>query len=228
MNLADLRQDYRLASLDTTDVASDPFEQFKKWFDEVIKSQILEPNAMTLATATADGKPSARVVLLKSVEHQGFVFFTNYESRKGEELAANPHAALCFCWLELQRQVRIEGTVEKIAEAASDAYFQSRPVGSRIGAWASPQSRVVENRAVLEQSEAFHKKQFNVIATKEATDGTSRNSREGGQIPRPQHWGGYVLKPLMIEFWQGRSSRLHDRIVYTLEQGAWKIERLAP
>lgn len=223
MKLADLRQDYSLQSLDITDVANDPIEQFKKWFDEAVKSQILEPNAMILATATPDGKPSARVMLLKGIENQGFVFFTNYTSRKGSELTDNPHAALCFAWLELQRQVRIEGTLEKVDAADSDAYFQSRPVGSRIGAWASPQSQVIENRAVLEQREASYKEQFHVMATQEATEGG-----EEVEIPRPPHWGGYVLKPTTIEFWQGRSSRLHDRIRYVFDGGRWTIERLAP
>ena len=223
MKLSDLRQDYSLQSLDITDVSNDPFEQFKKWFDEAIKSEILEPNAMTLATATADGKPSARIVLLKGIDNQGFVFFTNYESKKGVEMSANPQAALCFCWLELQRQIRIEGTIEKIAAADSDAYFQSRPVGSRIGAWASPQSQVIDSRAVIEENENLYKKQFNVIARNEATEGGANV-----EIPRPAHWGGYVLKPTMIEFWQGRSSRLHDRICYVFEGNVWKIERLAP
>ena len=216
MKLADLRQDYSLQSLDITDVANDPFDQFKRWFEEAIKSEILEPNAMTLATATTEGKPSARIVLLKGIDNQGFVFFTNYESKKGVEMSANPQAALCFCWLELQRQIRIEGTIEKIAAADSDAYFQSRPVGSRIGAWASPQSQVIDSRAVIEENENLYKKQF---------------FTEGGnnvEIPRPAHWGGYVLKPTMIEFWQGRSSRLHDRICYVFEGNVWKIERLAP
>ncbi len=216
MKLADLRQDYSLQSLDMTDVANDPIEQFKKWFAEAIISEILEPNAMTLATATADGKPSARIVLLKDIDNQGFVFFTNYQSKKGMEIAANPHAALCFSWLELQRQIRIEGTVEKIAAADSDAYFQSRPVGSRIGAWASPQSQIIDNRAVIEENENVYKKQF-------YTEGV-----DNVEIPRPAHWGGYVLKPTMIEFWQGRSSRLHDRICYFFENGIWRIERLAP
>ena len=216
MKLADLRQDYCLQSLDITDVATDPFEQFKKWFDEAVKSEILEPNAMILATASADGKPSARVMLLKGLENQGFVFFTNYSSRKGSNLTANPNAALCFAWLQLQRQVRIEGVIEKIEESESEAYFKSRPLGSRIGAWSSPQSQVIDNRGVLEQNEDFYKKQFHTGGEEEA------------DIPRPAHWGGYVLKPTTIEFWQGRSSRLHDRIRYTAENGAWKIERLAP
>ena len=213
MKIADLRQDYRRQSLNIEDVAADPIAQFKKWFDEVLQAQILEPNAMTLATATADGKPSARVVLLKDVDNQGFTFFTNYESRKGEQISANPYAALCFCWLELERQIRIEGSIERIEEDKSDAYFHSRPVGSRIGAWTSPQSQVIENRTFLENREAALKTQFDT---------------EGGHVSRPKHWGGYILKPTMIEFWQGRSSRLHDRIRYVFENNGWAIERLAP
>jgi pyridoxamine 5'-phosphate oxidase len=211
-NIADLREDYRLKSLDFTDVTNHPFPQFETWFQEAVAAQILEPNAMVLATV-ADGKPSARVVLLKGLTTEGFVFFTNYNSRKGTELAANPHAALCFNWLDLQRQVRIEGLIEKISDADSDAYFNSRPFGSRVGAWASPQSQVIPNRTILEENLAEYTKKY------ENTEGT----------PRPPHWGGYVLLPTLIEFWQGRSSRLHDRIRYekTVE-GDWKIERLAP
>jgi pyridoxamine 5'-phosphate oxidase len=217
MKIADLRQDYRLASLDIIDVDPDPIEQFKEWFDEALKSELLEPNAMTLATVSVQGQPSARVVLLKGIENQGFVFYTNYQSRKGEQLAANPNAALCFCWLELQRQVRIEGTVEKISEAASDAYFKSRPVSSQIGAWASPQSDVIEDRELLEENEMYYKDKFQV-------------DTEGGEvnIPRPAHWGGYILKPTLIEFWQGRSSRLHDRILYIFDGEEWEIVVLAP
>jgi pyridoxamine 5'-phosphate oxidase len=199
-NIADLREDYRLKSLDFTDVSAHPFPQFETWFQEALAAQILEPNAMVLATV-ADGKPSARVVLLKGLNTEGFVFFTNYTSRKGMELAENPHAALCFNWLDLQRQVRIEGIIEKISEADSDAYFNSRPFGSRIGAWASPQSQIIPTQKY------------------ENTEG----------VPRPSHWGGYVLKPHLIEFWQGRSSRLHDRICYQKnEQGEWIMVRLAP
>ncbi len=221
MNIADLRQDYKLKSLDIEDVLQDPIEQFKTWFDEALRSELLEPNAMTLATANAEGKPSARIVLLKGVDNQGFTFFTNYESRKGTEIAANPHAALCFCWLELQRQIRIEGMIERLDEAASDAYFHSRPVGSQIGAWSSPQSQVIADRNILEERENEYKKQFYTVLT-------SRLDGEGGQIPRPEHWGGYILKPTMIEFWQGRSSRLHDRIRYIFENEVWVIDRLAP
>ncbi len=212
VNIADLREDYRLKSLDFTDVTQDPFLQFDSWFQEAVAAQILEPNAMVLATVS-EGKPSARVVLLKGLNTEGFVFFTNYTSRKGIELAENPHAALCFNWLDLQRQVRIEGVVQKISEADSDAYFNSRPFGSRIGAWASPQSQIIENRSILEENLAELTEKY------KNTEGVSR----------PPHWGGYVLLPHLIEFWQGRSSRLHDRICYKkTEKGEWEMVRLAP
>lgn len=211
--IEDLRQDYRLASLDVSEVERDPFLQFKKWFQEALDAQLPEPNAMTLATATPDGKPTLRVVLLKGFDENGFVFYTNYNSRKGQELAVNPYAAVNFLWLELERQIRIEGFVSKVSEAESTAYFQSRPKGSRIGAWASPQSTVVANRQVLErQMQAL-------LDTYKYTD----------EIPRPEYWGGYLVQPTLIEFWQGRSNRLHDRVCFTLQaNGSWKIERLAP
>lgn len=210
--IADIRREYKLQSLNETGVAANPIEQFTRWWEEAINSHIDEVNAMTLATATPDGQPSARIVLLKGYDENGFVFFTNYNSHKGHELAKNPHAALVFFWKELERQVRIEGVVEKIPAAESDAYFQSRPAGSRIGAWASPQSSVIAGREVIEAAYSQFEKQF------------SSNS-----IPRPEHWGGYIVKPTLIEFWQGRSSRLHDRILYTLSDSkAWKKERLAP
>ena len=209
--LADLRLDYSLQSLDITDVAADPFQQFEKWLDDALKSQLLEPNAMILATATPDARPSARVVLLKGMGTEGFYFYTNYDSRKGAELAANPQAALCFNWLDLQRQVRIEGLVKKTSAAQSDAYFQTRPLKSQIGALASPQSQVIPNRGFLEE---------NFLKVESNTEGS---------LERPAHWGGYVLEPTLIEFWQGRRSRLHDRIQYSkMENGDWKIERLAP
>lgn len=219
-NIADLRQDYQLQSLDRNDVDENPFVQFSKWFDEALKSEILEPNAMTLATVSAEGKPSARIVLLKGIhtpegihEEYGFVFYTNYDSHKGKDMAANPHVALCFNWLDLQRQIRIEGRVEKIDPSVSNDYFNTRPKLSRIGALASPQSQIVPNRAFLEEN-------FNNLIEKYA-------DTEG--VPRPENWGGYILKPTMIEFWQGRRSRLHDRICYIKqENGDWKIERLAP
>ena len=219
-NIADLRQDYQLKALDTSDVDNNPFVQFSKWFDEALKSEILEPNAMTLATVSAEGKPSARIVLLKGIqtsegviEESGFVFYTNYDSHKGKDMAANPHVALCFNWLDLQRQIRIEGTVEKIDPSVSDDYFNTRPKLSRIGALASPQSQIVPNRAFLEEN-------FNKLLEKYA-------DTEG--VPCPKNWGGYIVKPTIIEFWQGRRSRLHDRICYIKqENGTWKIERLAP
>ena len=210
-NIADIRQDYRLHSLDENDIDTDPVEQFARWWTDAINSEIFEVNAMTLATSTKDGKPSARIVLLKGYDDRGFVFYTNYESHKGNELAENPYAALVFFWKEIERQVRIEGVVEKISAAESDAYFFSRPEGSRVGAWASPQSAVIENRELLETNARYYTAEF-------------KNS-----IPRPPHWGGYRVMPLKIEFWQGRSNRLHDRIQYTkTTEGSWKAERLAP
>lgn len=210
-SIADIRKDYSLLALNETDIAADPIEQFSRWWNDAVRSEILEVNAMTLATATKDGRPSARIVLLKGFDEKGFVFFTNYNSHKGSELAENPYAALTFFWKEIERQVRIEGVVEKTDAAESDAYFFSRPEGSRIGAWASPQSSIIKSRAVLEENVAKYAGEF-------------KNS-----IPRPPHWGGYRVMPLRIEFWQGRSSRLHDRISYTkTDKGSWKAERLAP
>jgi len=210
-SVADIRKDYKQHSLNESDVAADPFVQFEHWWQEAVKSEIDEVNAMTLATATQSGTPSARIVLLKGYDPQGFVFFTNYNSHKGQELADNPQAALVFFWKELERQIRIEGTVEKISAAESDEYFHSRPEGSRIGAWASPQSTVITDRNVIEAN---------------VTKFTSEFS--GQIIPRPEHWGGYRVKPVVIEFWQGRSSRLHDRFKYTKTEQGWKVERLAP
>ena len=215
MSIADLRQEYKLAQLDEVGVSPDPFQQFSKWFDQARKAELQEPNAMTLATVApgTDGlaRPSARIVLLKGFDARGFVFFTNYESRKGQELAANPLAGLLFHWVALEREVRIEGRVDKVSGEESDAYFASRPRGSRIGAWASPQSQVIRDRQWLEDEFAETAETFKDDA------------------PRPPHWGGYRLAPEVIEFWQGRHSRLHDRIVYRLQpDGAWKIERLAP
>ena len=212
-NIADLREEYLRYSLEISQVAKHPIVQFEAWFREIQNTDNSEPNVMTLATSTIDGKPSARIVLLKGIEEDGFVFYTNYSSRKGKELALNPNAALVFCWLEMERQVRIEGIVKKVSEHESEVYFQSRPKGSQIGAWASPQSRVIDNRDILEKKAAELEKKF------AKTD----------KLPLPDAWGGYKLIPSMLEFWQGRSNRLHDRIRYTLQSDKqWKIERLAP
>ncbi len=210
--LENLRKDYRAEKLSETDVKSNPIEQFDHWFDEALKSGIYEPNAMTLATASTDGKPAARIVLLKGFNQDGFVFYTNYLSRKGKELAKNPVVALVFFWPELERQVRIEGTIEKVSKETSEKYFQSRPKESQIGALASPQSQVIEDRNLLE-------KNWKELEKKYADQ----------EIPKPSFWGGYLVKPQVIEFWQGRSSRLHDRIVYRkADKNNWKIVRLAP
>jgi pyridoxamine 5'-phosphate oxidase len=209
--IADIRRDYSLHSLNESDVASSPIQQFTKWWNDALASEILEVNAMTLATSTKSGKPSARIVLLKGFDEKGFVFFTNYESNKGKALAENPNAALIFFWKEIERQIRIEGITEKISASESDAYFFSRPEGSRIGAWASPQSKIIKNRNILEENLQRFSNEF-------------KNS-----IPRPPHWGGYRVMPELIEFWQGRSNRLHDRIQYTKTgSGSWKVDRLAP
>lgn len=211
-NIADIRRDYAHQSLSENEVDENAIEQFKKWWDEAVASKIDEVNAMTLATASADGLPSARIVLLKEFGEKGFVFFTNYDSYKAQQLAENPKACLVFFWKELERQVRITGLIEKISGQQSDEYFHSRPESSRIGTWASPQSRVIESRHWLDN-------RFNEMV----------NKMKGNQIERPAYWGGYRVKPVVIEFWQGRPSRLHDRIQYTLEEnGGWKIERLAP
>ncbi len=210
--IADLRQDYSRASLNEREVAAHPVKQFEHWWQEVLAGEIDEPNAMTLATCTAGGQPAARIVLLKSFDEQGFLFFTNYESRKGKELEENPRATLLFYWKELERQVRIEGKVMRVPPDVSDEYFNSRPVGSRIGAIASPQSQVIPGREVLEEKVKTLEAQYLAHAPQ-----------------RPAHWGGYVVVPEIVEFWQGRSSRLHDRLRYTREaNGSWKIERLAP
>lgn len=211
LSIADLRKEYASQTLMETDAAPDPILQFDKWWQQAMQADILEPNAMTLATASCDGLPSARIVLLKGFDTNGFVFYTNYNSYKAIQLEENPKACLVFHWKELERQVRITGITSKLPEADSDAYYHSRPLGSRIGAWASPQSTVIENREWLE--EVFEKKKIG------AED----------HLPRPPFWGGYLVKPVVIEFWQGRFSRLHDRLQYSLsENGSWKLERLAP
>ncbi len=213
LNIADLRRDYARAELTETDVDAEPLLQFERWLAEAIKAALPEPTAMTLATADAAGRPSARIVLLKGASADGFVFFTNYQSRKGRELDARAEAALLFHWIELERQVRIEGVVVRLPSAESDAYFASRPELARIGAWASPQSRAIPDRAWLEREFATAKLRF---------------EQTGGGIPRPPHWGGYRVSPTVMEFWQGRNSRLHDRIRYARANGSWRIERLAP
>lgn len=210
MSIAALRREYMGESLNEADVAAEPFTQFQHWFDEVLRAELPTPNAMTLATVAADGAPAARIVLLKGIDHNGFVFYTNYHSRKGRELTANPRAALVFHWAELEREVRIEGTVGKVSAAESDEYFTSRPLGSRHAAIASPQSEVVANRAALEA-------RFAAAA-----------GDHGDSAPRPAHWGGYRLLPVAVEFWQGRPNRLHDRLLYTLNGNRWTISRLAP
>lgn len=210
--IADIRKDYRLKTLSEADVQANPIAQFGLWWQEAQSAAIEEVNAMTLSTASADGVPAGRIVLLKGYDEKGFVFFTNYESFKGSQLAENPRASLLFFWKELERQVRITGISQQLSVAENDAYYNSRPVGSRIGAWASPQSQIIDNRQWLETRVASLTKEY-----------------EGKDIARPQHWGGYCVKPVSIEFWQGRSSRLHDRIQYTLQpNGLWSIERLAP
>lgn len=209
-DIARLRTDYKKGALDEEHADADPIRQFSRWWDEAVRSELPEVNAMILATADARGRPSARAVLLKGFDAAGFVFYTNYESRKGRELAVNPAAALLFFWAELERQVRIEGTVERVAESESDDYYRSRPLASRIGAWASPQSEPIPGKAWLLARAA------------------EMGLRLGIHPARPPHWGGYRVRPTLLEFWQGRPSRLHDRLLYSLEGGIWQRSRLAP
>jgi len=211
-NLADLRKDYALATLDISTVASNPFKQFEQWFGEAQHSQVLEPNAMTLATVNEFGRPSARIVLLKGLEEDKFVFYTNYQSAKGHDLDKNPACAITFFWPEMERQIRIEGVAERQNNEKSEQYFQSRPRASQISAWASPQSTVVKDRTILEERAAQIETKF--------------TGQE--KLPKPNQWGGYKIEPLSIEFWQGRTGRLHDRILYTKTTDTWKISRLAP
>jgi pyridoxamine 5'-phosphate oxidase len=208
--LDELRKEYSRETLDEGEVDPDPFVQFGLWMEEAIRAKVLEPTAMTLSTVDARGRPSGRIVLLKGADPRGLVFFTNYESRKGRDLAAHPVAGLTFLWKELERQVRVEGRVEKVDAAESQGYYDTRPLGSRIGAWASPQSEPIAGRAWLE----------------ERWDALARE--HGEHPPRPPHWGGYRVRPDHFEFWQGRPSRLHDRIAYDLQDGSWRISRLAP
>ncbi len=211
-DIQNLRQDYRASTLMEQDVAANPVKQFEKWFEEALKAEIWEPNAMTLATATVNGMPSARIVLLKGFSEQGFAFYTNYLSRKGKELAKNPRAALIFNWGQLERQVRIEGTVEKLSKEQSEQYFHSRPIGSQLGALVSPQSQEISGREELESKWQQLEAEY-----------------QDKEIPKPTFWGGYIVKPQLVEFWQGRSSRLHDRILYkNAGKNNWKIVRLAP
>jgi pyridoxamine 5'-phosphate oxidase len=210
-SLQSLRQEYRSAELLQQDVDQNPISQFKKWFTDALEAQLYEPNVMTLATADPYGKPSARILLLKGFDEHGFNFYTNYNSKKGRELQENPQAAMVFFWPELERQVRIEGMVSKLDPEASESYFHSRPKGSQIGAMASPQSEVIIGREALEQRVTALEAQY-----------------ANTEVPRPEHWGGYLLEPQQIEFWQGRPSRLHDRICYNLVDGVWIINRLAP
>jgi len=211
MALADMRKDYGLAGLLEKDLAKNPFRQFEKWFAEAEAAKISEPNAMTLATTSRDGRPSARTVLLKAVDGRGFVFYTNYESRKGRELADNAQAALLFPWITMERQVVVEGPVARVTREEAEVYFHSRPRASQLAAWASPQSTAIAGRAVLEESYRVVEKKY-----------------EGREVPLPPQWGGYRLSPVTVEFWQGRRSRLHDRLRYRREEGGdWVVERLA-
>ncbi len=211
VDLSRLRHEYEAEGLDETHLSADPVDQFDEWFRAAVASGVDLPNTVVLATATPEGRPSARAVLLKGYDGSGFVFFTNYESRKGLELLANPHAALCFLWVPLHRQVRIEGEVHKVSAAESDAYFAVRPMGARLSAVASPQSRVVPSRAHLERQVA-----------------TLAEQHTDNELPRPEHWGGFRLVPESFEFWQGRGNRLHDRLRYGRNESAWHVERLAP
>jgi pyridoxamine 5'-phosphate oxidase len=211
MSVSDIRKSYTVGALNEGELAPDAIEQFQRWLEDALKSEMLEPTAMMVATADKDGKPSARMLLLKGVDERGFIFFTNYQSRKAQELLENPQAALVFYWDSLERQVRVEGKVKKVPKEESETYFKSRPHGSQLGAWASQQSSVIKNREVVEEK------------IKELSETYAE-----GNVPLPEFWGGYVLEPEVIEFWQGRPNRLHDRLRYTRFEHGWKIERLSP
>ena len=206
-----LRHDFSKQSLSESDVDKNPILQFEKWFKEAVNAKVNEPNAMTVCTATKDGKPSARILLIRNFDENGFVFYTNYNSRKGLEIEENPYCSILFFWPELERQVRIEGVLQKQSREESDIYFQTRPRTSKLGAWSSPQSKIIESRKVLDEAYQKNSEKF-----------------PDEQVPRPEFWGGYLLKPNRIEFWQGRPSRLHDRIVYEKQNAGWDIVRLAP
>ncbi len=209
--IADLRKNYTQSGLLETDIVADPIEQFRLWFEQAVSANLLEPNAMTLATVTAEGKPSARIVLLKACDDRGFVFYTNYNSQKGVELRSCPHAALVFLWGDLERQIRIEGNVELVAIDEATAYFHSRPASSQLGAWASDQSTIIADRSTLETRLQELEREY-----------------QAREIPKPAHWGGFRVVPTEVEFWQGRPSRLHDRLRYQLVAGEWRIDRLSP
>lgn len=211
-SLANIRNEYKKAALSEDKVAKDPIEQFNRWFAEAQEAATVEPTAMTLATSSEKGIPSTRIVLLKGIEKGNFLFFTNYQSSKGKELEENPHASLNFFWPSFERQINVKGIVERVSEKASTEYFQSRPKESQIGAWASPQSSVIANREMLEQRKADLEKKY----------------KKEDVLPKPKQWGGYAVKPYFIEFWQGRPGRLHDRIIYVLNEKGWEIKRLAP
>ncbi len=211
-NLSKLRKEYSKESLDVSTILPDPIEQFERWFHEAIEAEVLEPNAMNLSTINEDNRPSSRIVLLKGIEEKKFVFYTNYQSTKGKELTRNPACAVTFFWPELERQVRIEGTAERVDDERSEKYFQSRPRGSQIGAWTSPQSTIIETRTILEERAQQMEKKFEGITL----------------LPKPKQWGGFQIDPLVIEFWQGRPNRLHDRIQFAKVDGVWKVYRLAP
>jgi pyridoxamine 5'-phosphate oxidase len=210
--LSELRNEYSKASLDVSSLYYDPIKQFEKWFHEALNAKVLEPNAMNLATINENNRPSSRIVLLKGIENNQFLFYTNYQSVKGRELDHNPACALTFFWPELERQVRVEGIAERIDEKRSTEYFQSRPRGAQVGAWASPQSSIIENRNILEERAQQIEKKFEGVE----------------KLPKPNQWGGYQINPVVIEFWQGRANRLHDRIQFSRIDNVWKIHRLAP